>query len=277
MIGSTLLVAQAAVAMAPYRYGDLLWENDRTAHRIYGQPLEAAEPPSGSGIDAWGKRAGPPFMDRQLRAGRQHLDEGAGVDFYHVGQSRGVGGLGIWFDNKLWTSRNYRAARILTNGPKVARFEVDYAPWPVDVTRRVWETRRFSLRAGDNLTRMDSILRSNRPEPLLVGIGVARRPVAGAESSCTADVTKGVFTCWSASDPVHGAMGTAVRVDPRMIVREAQDSENRVVLLRVVPGRPFTYFAGATWSKAGQFASAEAWRRHVEQLDVAFTEGRTPK
>ena len=44
---------RATVMLAPYRYDDILWENDRTAHRIYGHALEAVEPPSSSGIDAW--------------------------------------------------------------------------------------------------------------------------------------------------------------------------------------------------------------------------------
>ena len=43
---------RASVRFAPYRYDDLLWENDRTAHRIYGPALQAHEPPSSSGIDA---------------------------------------------------------------------------------------------------------------------------------------------------------------------------------------------------------------------------------
>src|SRR5689334_14575515 len=59
----------AVVELASYRYDDLLWENDRTAHRIYGHALEAAEPPSGSGVDSWGKNVVWPFADRQLRTG----------------------------------------------------------------------------------------------------------------------------------------------------------------------------------------------------------------
>ena len=47
---------RASVTLADYRYDDLMWENDKTAHRIYGHALEAAEPPSGSGIDSWGKK-----------------------------------------------------------------------------------------------------------------------------------------------------------------------------------------------------------------------------
>ncbi|MFX9318021.1 hypothetical protein ABTO00_19575, partial [Acinetobacter baumannii] len=27
---------RATVSLAPYRFNDILWENDRTAHRIYG-------------------------------------------------------------------------------------------------------------------------------------------------------------------------------------------------------------------------------------------------
>ncbi|MGQ2932159.1 MAG: DUF4861 family protein, partial [Sphingopyxis sp.] len=137
--------ARAAVAIADYRYDDLLWENDRTAFRIYGRALERAEPPSTSGIDAWGKTVRWPFMERQLRTGEQHDNHGEGLDFYNVGTGRGVGGLGIWYDNKLWTSRNYVRPHILSAGPDVADFRVDYDPWPVDMQRTVSETRRFTL------------------------------------------------------------------------------------------------------------------------------------
>src|SRR5262249_56406054 len=112
------------------------------------------EPPSGSGIDAWGKNVRWPFMERQLHTGAQHDDHGEGVDFYNVGTSRGVGGLGVWFDNKLWTSRNYRAVRILQNGPETASCEVDYAPWPVDVDPPLSETRPVSLSTHPQFTRI---------------------------------------------------------------------------------------------------------------------------
>src|SRR3954464_7187810 len=167
---------RAVAMLAPYRYDDILWENDRTAHRIYGKALEAAEPPSTSGIDAWGKNVRWPYMDRQLKSGDQHGFHGEGLDFYDVGTTRGAGGLGIWFDNKLWLSRNYRRARILRNGPGVAEFEVDYAPWPVDVVRNVRETRRFALPMGTNFTRMVSTISSSAPGDLIVGIGIAKHP-----------------------------------------------------------------------------------------------------
>ena len=130
---------RAVVAYAPYRYDDILWENDRTAHRIYSRDLEKNEPPSTSGIDAWGKSQRWPYMDRQLKTGDQHANHGEGLDFYDVGTGRGAGGLGVWRDNKLWTSRNWSSWKMIQNGPDVARFSVDYAPWPVDVDRKVVE------------------------------------------------------------------------------------------------------------------------------------------
>jgi hypothetical protein len=99
---------RATVRYAPERYDDILWENDRTAHRIYGPALVQYEPPSTSGVDAWGKSVRYPFMTRQLRTGDQHAYHGEGIDYYNVGTFRGAGGLGVWDGGKLWVSRNWK-------------------------------------------------------------------------------------------------------------------------------------------------------------------------
>jgi hypothetical protein len=257
--------ARAAVVHADYRYDDILWENDRTAHRVYGRALEKAEPPSSSGIDAWGKRVRWPFMDRQLRTGDQHEDHGEGLDFYNVGTGRGAGGLGIWHDNKLWVSRNYRSYRIASAGPRVADFSVDYAPWPVDVGRSVRETRRFTLPAGTNFTRMVSRLDSDRPEPLIVGIGISKRPTsATALGAVTKDTARARMTWWGPDEPGKGAMAVAVMVDPQAFAGFAEDSDNYLILVRAMPGRPFVYYAGAAWSGGADFASRTGWQSYVD-------------
>jgi len=260
----------ARVKLADYRYDDLLWENDRTAHRIYGHALEAIEPPSGSGIDAWGKNVAWPFADRQLRTGDQHGYHGEGIDFYNVGTGRGMGGLGIWAENKLWTSRNYRSYRILSNGPAAADFRVDYAPWPVDTTRKVWETRRFTLPLGTNFTRMVSTLSSDKPGELVVGIGIGKR-TTGAGGELTVDHAKGVLSWWGPNDGEHGRMGIAVRVDPATIVAIRDDADNHLVMVRAMPGKPFVYFAGSTWDKSGGYRTRAAWDAYAadERLDFS--------
>lgn len=263
--------ARAAVTIAGYRYGDLLWENDRIAFRIYSRALERAEPPSSSGIDAWGKRVRWPYMDRQLRTGDQHADHGEGLDFYNVGTGRGVGGLGVWHDNKLWTSRNYVRPRIASAGPKLADFTVDYEPWPVDVAYTVSETRRFTLPAGTNFTRMTSTLRSNRKEPVIVGIGISKRPIApGQLGKISKDEKRARMTWWGPADPAKGTMAAAVMVDPRAFAGFAEDADNYLILVRVEPGKPFVYYAGAAWDGGPDFRTREAWQGHVDAQRPLF-------
>jgi hypothetical protein len=262
---------RATVMLAAYRYGDILWENDRTAHRIYGRPLEAAEPPSGSGIDSWGKNVPWPFMDRQLRTGDQHGYHGEGLDFYNVGTGRGAGGLGVWYDNKLWTSRNYRAYRIIRNGPDVADFEVSYAPWPVDVSRKIWETRRFTLPLGTHFTRMVSTISSDRRGPLIVGIGIGKRTTGQTPGELSVNRALGLMSWWGPEDGEHGRMGVAIRVDPTMIVEQREDADNYLFLLRVTPGKSFVYYSASAWSKgAGDFSTSQQWNAYAATQKLGF-------
>ncbi|MCA1198973.1 DUF4861 domain-containing protein [Sphingomonas sp. R647] len=262
--------ARAAVSIAEYRFGDLLFENDRIAFRIYGRPLEAAEPPSSSGIDAWGKRVRWPFMDRQLRTGDQHQDQGEGVDFYNVGTGRGVGGLGIWHDNKLWTSRNYVNPRIASAGPDRAAFSVDYPAWPVDTARSVAETRQFALAPGSNFIRMTSTIASSSAEPLTVAIGLSKRPTGTTLGSIRKDADSARLVWWGPDNPGKGAMAAAVMVDPAAFVGFAEDADNYLILVRVTPGRPFVYYAGAAWSGGPDFKREPDWHAYVQQQHPDF-------
>jgi hypothetical protein len=263
--------AAAVVVLAPYRYDDLLWENDRTAHRIYGHALEAAEPPSGSGVDSWGKNVVWPFADRQLRTGDQHAYHGEGLDFYNVGTSRGAGGLGIWYDNKLWTSRNFVRHQILKSGGNAADFTVEYAPWPVDVDRKVWEKRRFTLPLGTHFTRLVSTISSDKSEPLTVGIGIGKK-TTGADGVLSVDRAKGVLSWWGPEDAEHGGMAIAIRVEPSMIAEVRQDADNHLVLLKVTPGQPFVYYSGSAWNKGeGGFRTRAAWDSYVSREKLDFT------
>ena len=260
---------RAAVVIADYRFDDLLWENDRIAHRIYGHALEKAEPPSSSGIDAWGKRVRWPYMDRQLRTGDQHADHGEGVDFYNVGTGRGTGGLGIWYDNKLWTSRNYVRPRILHSGPDVADFTVDYEPWPVDTLRTVRETRRFTLPVGTNFTRMTSTIASSSAAGLIVGIGISKRPINGNKlGEIRKDSANARMSWWGPADGEaengKGRMAAAVIVDPAAFAGFAEDADNYLILVRVQPGKPFVYYSGAAWDRGGDFATGGAWNSYVD-------------
>lgn len=263
-------VPRATVRFAPDRYDDILWENDRAAYRLYGPTLQQREPPSGSGIDAWAKRVRWPFMDRQLKTVTYHNDQGEGLDYYNVRQTRGAGGLGVWHDNKLWVSRNFKTYRIIDSGPRTASFRVDYAPWPVDVARRVWESRTISLPMGTNLNRMVSTINSDSPEPLVIGIGLGKNATVQKPGTVLTDKARGILAYWEPVDPAHGSIGTAVIVDPASIVGFIADADNHLVLVRVAPGQPFVYYAGSAWDRGLDFSSREAWETYLKQQKLSF-------
>ncbi|MDC7684618.1 glycoside hydrolase family 88 protein [Asticcacaulis sp. BYS171W] len=261
---------RATVRFAPDRFDDILWENDRVAHRIYGPALEAREPPSGSGIDVWSKRVRWPFMDRQLATKAYHNDQGEGADAYNVKGTRGGGGLGIWLDNKLWTSRTFRTYKILQNGPDVAKFSVTYDPWPVGVDRKVWESRTFTLPLGTNFTRLQSTLSSDKPDELIVGIGLGKGATVPGKGGLFIDKARGIITYWEPNDPDHGSLGTAVRVDPASVVDIKADADNNLILIRVTPGKPFVYYIGSAWDQGLDFHSREEWEAYVKAEKLSF-------
>ena len=90
----------------PSRIDDYTWENNRVAFRTYGpaaQELIENGQKGGiisSGIDCWLKRVDYPVIDNWYKASEEegisyHEDHGEGLDNYHVGISRGAGGLSI--------------------------------------------------------------------------------------------------------------------------------------------------------------------------------------
>ncbi|WP_292044761.1 MULTISPECIES: glycoside hydrolase family 88 protein [unclassified Brevundimonas] len=261
---------RAVARFAPDRLDDLLWENDRVAHRIYGPALEVREAPSGSGVDVWAKRVRYPFMDRQLKFPNYHVDRGEGLDYYDVGRGRGAGGLGVWYDNKLWTSRNFSTYEIQKTGGDEARFSVAYRPWPVDVVRTVSEVRAFSLPLGSNFTRMTSTVSSNTATSLIVGIGISKRSNDNGRGFVTRDAEHGRLMFWEPDNPEHGSLGIALAVDPATVEGFAEDADNYLILVRVTPGQPFTYYMGSAWDRGLDFSSRQSWEDFVASQSFEF-------
>ena len=85
------------------REDDFAWENDRIAHRTYGEALETwpQEPLTSSAIDVWVKRVPNLVINNWYMVDDYHREHGEGGDFYSAGDSRGCGGNGIWMNGKL--------------------------------------------------------------------------------------------------------------------------------------------------------------------------------
>jgi hypothetical protein len=262
----------------PERFDDMAWENDRIAHRMYGlalnSPAAGGERLRGSGIDVWAKRVTFPIVDRWYAKGHDqfHKDgEGEGLDLYSIGGSRGAGGTGVWDGSKLWTSDNFVNAKVLSNGPMRAAFDLSYAPWDAGSAGQVVETKRFTVDCGRNFDAVESTF-DLVGSSATVGIGITEHPQAAGFPAAilTKDPDGRWMSFWEENN--DGGLGIAVILangaTPAGFAHEdapgGKGNANNLLLVKAADGVPLRYFTGAGWTKSGQFADRAAWETYVK-------------
>ena len=255
------------------RLDDFAWENDKVAHRTYGQAL-AAPAPAGvvkevlvtSGLDIWSKRVSYPIVDRWYNKGHDHYhkDQGEGMDMYNVGKSRGCGGTGVWDGSTLFVGQNYKTWKVLANGPIRAIFELTYDTWDANGVK-VSEVKRFTVDAGHNLDRIDSTFTLDGAPSATVAIGLnTNNADKGQEPKVEVikDEAAGILAQWT-TQKVNGALGTAVLIPGGKLEGYAEDTMNLLALTKAESGKPVTYYAGAGWTRAGDFPTKESWEKYL--------------
>jgi hypothetical protein len=263
---------QAFARYVPERLDDFAWENDRIAHRTYGQALAAPDTQGSgkevlvtSGLDIWFKRVRYPVVDRWYNKGHDHYhkDEGEGLDMYGVGTTRGAGGTGIWDGKKLYTSRNYAGWKAIANGPVRAIFELRYDAWDA-AGASVSEVKRFTVDAGHDFDQIDSTFSFNGPAQLTAAIGLNKTPAYAPQEPVVAATplpAARALTQW-VTQRSAGDFGVAI-VLPAGAPAYAADAANELILAPVRPGQPLRYYVGAIASWSGEVRDAAAWQRRV--------------
>ena len=253
----------------PERFDDFAWENDRLGHRIYGPGLNSPAPGRdrmiSSGVDVWCKRVRYPIVDRWYLKGHYHEDSGEGLDMYNVGTSRGCGGTGVWADGKLHVSGNWMSWKVLANGPIRVVFELAYAPWDAGNGIKVSETKRFTVDAGHNLDLIESAFVIDGAGEVTVGIGLNKNSADKGQEpkvNLTQDEADHALVQWEAQR-TNGAIGEAIILAPGEFQGYGEDALNHLVLAKAVAGQPVRYWAGAGWTKSGDFASEADWKAYV--------------
>lgn len=286
----------------PERFDDFAWESDRIAFRAYGQALIKAEGTISSGADVWIKKDRGLIVDTMYATKHYHEDNGAFMDDYRVGKSRGCGGLGIWDGKKLYVSSNWKNWKLITTGPIRSEFELTYEPWDAGNGRMVSEVKRFSIDAGSWLTKVTSTIvdatpssqsgdgASPPPKTLTIGVGLAERACPTNRVEFIAhDQTEGWLTYWQPEDQPKGVTAVAVLL-PKDSVKEFTNDDpqmpdakkhanvpqpthegypairNQLAITQVEVGQPFSYYFGACWDRSGDFTNHVQWEDYVKQF-----------
>ena len=245
----------------PERKDDFTWENDRIAFRMYGPALEKADGnKTGSAVDVWCKHVHEPVIDWMYkRKDSYHTDDGKAADNYRAGSNRGCGGAAIWADGKLWPSRCYVTWKLIAEGPIRAVFELTYAPWDAN-GHQVSEVKRISLDLGSHLNRFESRYdTANQPVTAAAGLYI--------HSTASVVAHEGNWvTLWEKFSEGDGPGFIPVGlVWPGAEAGQFKQAEEHALgMVDLKPGQPFVYYAGAGWSKGGDFPDAAAWNAYIK-------------
>ncbi len=277
-IDSILATANDSVSVCysrfvPERTDDYAWENDRVAFRTYGptaQKMVEDDVKGGtlsSGIDAWLKRVDYPIINKWYKKeletdGSYHEDDGEGLDNFHVGSSRGVGGVAVKDGDTYHISKNFTAWKRLYNGPIRTSFVLTYADWDAS-GKRISEEKHISLDYGSNLSKFEIAIQGT--DTISAGLTLH-------ENEGTTSV--GEEEAWMSYWEPHfdSEIGTGIVVpDGNMVGHEKYETEekdrsNLYAHVKVNDEGKAVYYAGFGWKKSAQFMNQTEWENYLSDF-----------
>lgn len=258
----------------PERTDDFAWENDKVAFRTYGpeaQRLTESNLPGGtlsSGIDCWLKRVEYPIINKwykkYVEGGSYHKDDGEGYDPYHVGKSRGCGGVGYLIADSIYVTKNFSSYKIIANGPIRTIFELNYAPIVVN-GNTIQERKRISIDLSNYYYQSEVLLKSTFPVNEMV-VGLTLHENLG---EVTMDSTKGIAIYWESIDDSN--LGTGIAIQPKYFLkfkkqnRNEKDQKHILALVKPIDNK-IECVAGYGWSKAGKFRTYDDWKEYLTRI-----------
>ena len=250
---------------------DYAWENDRIAFRMYG-PALATE--VSNGIDVWVKRIRSLVVQKWYKGDEDtgsarvsyHIDHGEGADFFNVGRTLGAGGCAIWNNRKVHQPGVFSSFKTLANGPLRTVFELYYDSLNVD--GEIYKERcRISLDAGQNLNRIQVTYDgSGSGKAIEIAAGLVKR----ANTVEFKDKNHSWVSLWGLTneDSTNGFLGTGVLLPNSAFKGFAEDKDQYLIVADAKTGHLLTYYAGAGWTRSGDFTSANDWNEYLSAFST---------
>ena len=257
----------------PERTDDYAWENDKVAFRVYGPTAQKMIEENieggtlSSGVDCWLKRVDYPIINKWYKkytekTGTYHEDTGEGLDNFHVGTSRGCGGIAVKVDTSYYISKNFINYKTITIGPIRTQFSLEYADWDAN-GNPVKESRIITLDKGNNLSKFKISLQGT--DKVSIGLTLHKN-----DGTITKNKENGWISYWEHLD--DSELGTAVVIpNPQNIldfdtyISKTDDVKNQYVEIKV-PDGSITYYAGFGWKKSKQFNTQKEWHAYLNDF-----------
>lgn len=253
----------------PERTDDYAWENNKVAFRTYGpvaQKMVEDKIPGGtltSGIDAWLKRVDYPIINKwyekaTLGTGTYHKDTGEGLDNFHVGDSRGMGGIAVKVDNHYYFSKNFISWKTITTGPIRTSFMLTYADWDAN-GHKITESKLISLDYGSYLSRFEITITGTKS----IAAGLTLHDKKGTVGT---NLKEGWISHWEPID--DSEIGTGIVAPKNTLtsfddhITDQKDLSNLYGNIEVKNNKAL-YYVGFGWKKGSPFQTKQDWEAYL--------------
>jgi pectinesterase len=127
----------------------------------------------------------------------------------------------------------------------------------------VRETKLFSLDAGHNLTRLETVYEC---APAVDSLEFAAGLVKRNGVTLATGENEPWIAMWGRIGPKgSGGLGTGVVMPPNGLTRVVDHHGHYLAVGETAPGTPVVHWAGAGWSRSGDFADAAAWNDYLSE------------
>ena len=246
----------------PERFDDYAWENDVVAFRIYGEALEGRSDDA-QGMDYWAKRTSNLVINKWYKTEDYHKDHGEGMDYYSVGQTLGLGDIALYDQGKIHFTQHYRKHEVLDNGPLRSTFKLIYPAQNVN-GQQISFSKTITLDAGSNFNKIVVDFNNENASSTAIAIGLVRR---GEESpKYSYDKKDKTLAYFEPNINNAGHTSTAVILTNQKAEFTDQDAKQFLFKTKIQNNKPFVYYNGAAWDKAGKITNFDTWEDAVEDF-----------
>lgn len=237
-------IPECHVRFIEERKGDIAWENDFGAYRIYSQQVKDKV---SSGVDYWTKYVDYPIIEKWYERNHNgidyHTDRGEGWDFYAVGKNRGIGGSGIYSNGKLYVAEPYSEYTIISDTPELVDFNLKYPPYKVG-NDTINESKRTRMVLGTHFYEVTSTISTESGKDAVLAIGLTNFGRATVERN-----PERFMLCLDEHiSEKDGNIGGAIFVPSESFAGYAKDGNDELILMKVSSGESLTYYVGTGWS-----------------------------
>ncbi len=233
------------------------WESDKIAYRFYLDWRNAT--------DIFGKQTDSMVLQQVGREGLNSYHDLSpwGMDVFKVGESLGVGSIGMWAQGKvnMVSVTDSLFSRIVLNGPLQAQVETRYYGWQAGGIKQNMVSR-LSIYAGSRLTCHD--VEVEDPATVLC-TGLILNDSVQVVTNAAGNDPWVYFGTWGYQSLNHDSLGIAVLVRRADLQEITADKQSHVLVFRSGKTSLRYYFAAAWEREVNGIKTTAAFEKYLQE------------